>query len=86
MVKYKQSMFFNLQGKVEVIYDVIVVGFGISGGWVVKEFCEKGLKILVLECGCNVWYGEYLMVGNDLWDYEGGEFVLLEEIEKYYEK
>lgn len=35
-------------------YDVIVVGSGISGGWAVKEFAEKGLKVLLLERGRNV--------------------------------
>lgn len=35
-------------------YDAIVVGSGISGGWAAKEFCEKGLKTLVLERGRNV--------------------------------
>ena len=33
------------------IYDAIVVGTGISGGWAAKELCEKGLKTLVLELG-----------------------------------
>ncbi|UJP63247.1 GMC oxidoreductase [Mongoliitalea daihaiensis] len=33
------------------IYDAIVVGSGISGGWAAKEFCEKGFKTLVLERG-----------------------------------
>jgi choline dehydrogenase-like flavoprotein len=32
-------------------YDAIVIGSGISGGWAAKEFCEKGLKTLVLERG-----------------------------------
>ena len=36
------------------IYDAIVVGSGITGGWAAKEFCEKGLKTLVLERGRNV--------------------------------
>ena len=35
-------------------YDAIVVGSGMSGGWAAKEFCEKGLKTLVLERGRNV--------------------------------
>jgi choline dehydrogenase-like flavoprotein len=38
----------------ETIYDVIVVGSGISGGWAAKEFTEKGLKVLLLERGRNV--------------------------------
>jgi choline dehydrogenase-like flavoprotein len=33
------------------IYDAIVVGSGISGGWAAKELAEKGLDTLVLEAG-----------------------------------
>ena len=33
------------------IYDAIVVGSGITGGWAAKELTEKGLKTLVLEAG-----------------------------------
>jgi|TARA_R110002012_G_scaffold255665_3_gene435745 choline dehydrogenase-like flavoprotein len=33
----------------EQSYDAIVVGTGISGGWVAKELCENGLQTLVLE-------------------------------------
>ena len=36
------------------IYDAIVVGSGISGGWAAKELCEAGLKTLVLERGRDV--------------------------------
>ncbi|KMT64848.1 GMC oxidoreductase [Catenovulum maritimum] len=36
------------------VYDVIVVGSGITGGWAAKEFCEKGFKTLVIERGRNV--------------------------------
>lgn len=35
-------------------YDAIVIGSGISGGWAAKEFCEQGLKTLVLERGKDV--------------------------------
>ena len=46
----------NIQGDAAKAntYDVIVIGSGMSGGWAVKEFCEKGLKTLVLERGRNV--------------------------------
>jgi len=30
----------------ERIFDAIVIGSGISGGWAAKELCEKGLKML----------------------------------------
>jgi choline dehydrogenase-like flavoprotein len=35
-------------------FDVIVIGSGISGGWAAKEFCDAGLKTLVLERGGDV--------------------------------
>ncbi|WP_215223921.1 GMC oxidoreductase [Echinicola shivajiensis] len=35
----------------ENLYDVIVVGSGISGGWAAKEFTEKGFKTLLIERG-----------------------------------
>lgn len=36
------------------IYDAIVVGSGISGGWAAKELTEKGLKTIMLERGMDV--------------------------------
>ena len=32
-------------------FDVIVVGSGMSGGWVAKEMCERGLKVCILDRG-----------------------------------
>jgi len=44
-----------------VDFDAIVVGSGITGGWVAKELCERGLKTLVLERGRDVKHGaDYL--------------------------
>jgi len=37
-----------------IVYDAIVIGSGISGGWAVKELCEKGLKTLLIERGRKV--------------------------------
>ena len=39
-------------------FDAIVVGSGISGGWVAKELCERGLKVLMLERGPNIEHGD----------------------------
>ena len=38
-------------------FDAIVVGSGISGGWVAKELSERGLKVLILERGPEVTHG-----------------------------
>jgi choline dehydrogenase-like flavoprotein len=40
------------------MFDAIVVGSGISGGWSAKELCERGLKVLLLERGPDVPHGE----------------------------
>ena len=57
---------FNAQ---EPEFDVIIVGSGISGGWAAKEFCEKGMKTLVVERGRDVVHGEdYLGENKDPWD------------------
>ncbi len=38
----------------ETIYDAIVIGSGMTGGWAAKELTEKGLKTLVLEAGRSI--------------------------------
>jgi choline dehydrogenase-like flavoprotein len=35
-------------------FDAIIVGSGISGGWVAKELTEQGLKVLLLERGREI--------------------------------
>jgi len=40
------------------VYDAIVIGSGITGGWAAKELCERGLTTLVLEKGPPVVHGE----------------------------
>jgi len=44
----------NNKSAAQNTYDAIVIGSGISGGWAAKEFCDHGLKTLVLERGKNV--------------------------------
>ena len=36
------------------VFDAIVVGSGISGGWAAKELTEKGMKVIMLERGRNI--------------------------------
>src|SRR6516225_10148054 len=50
-------------------YDVIVVGSGISGGWAAKEFCEKGLRVLMLERGGNVTHPNYPTATKNIWEF-----------------
>ena len=55
-------------------FDAIVVGSGISGGWAAKELCESGLKTLVLERGRMVKHIEdYPTMNLDPWDVKHGE-------------
>ena len=59
----------NIAAKQEV-YEAIVVGSGMTGGWAAKELCEKGLKTLVLEFGKNVEHGKgYISEHVPAWDY-----------------
>jgi choline dehydrogenase-like flavoprotein len=39
------------------MYDVIVVGSGITGGWAAKELTERGLKVLLVERGRPIEHG-----------------------------
>ena len=38
----------------ENVFDAIVIGSRISGGWSAKELTEKSLKVLLLERGRNI--------------------------------
>lgn len=44
----KEKIYIN---KTNEVYDAIVIGSGISGGWAAKEFCERGHKTLMIERG-----------------------------------
>ncbi len=52
------------------IYDAIVIGSGISGGWAAKELTEKGLKVLMIERGRNHEHiKDYVNASKDPWEY-----------------
>ena len=44
--------------RADEVFDAIVVGSGISGGWAAKELTQKGLRTLVLERGGPTVHGE----------------------------
>lgn len=51
------------------IFDAIVVGSGLSGGWAAKELTEKGLKVLLLERGRDVRHREdYPTAMTETWE------------------
>jgi choline dehydrogenase-like flavoprotein len=52
------------------VYDAIVIGSGISGGWAAKELCEKGLKTIMLERGKNIEHiKDYVEANKEDWDH-----------------
>ncbi|MCS3555361.1 MULTISPECIES: GMC oxidoreductase [unclassified Sphingobacterium] len=64
-------------------FDAIVIGSGISGGWAAKEFCEKGLKTLVLERGRDVKHiKDYPTAYLDPWQLEHTHQLSLKEREE----
>ncbi len=65
-------------------YDAIVIGSGASGGWAAKEFCEKGLKTLVLERGRDVKHvADYPTASKAPWELEYRGTVPLEKKKDY---
>lgn len=53
------------------VYDAIVVGSGITGGWAAKELTEKGMEVLLLERGGPVRHGvDYITEHKGPWDME----------------
>ncbi len=54
----------------ENIFDAIVVGSGISGGWAAKELTEKGLKTIMLERGKNIEHiKDYVNANKHPWEF-----------------
>lgn len=71
----------------DVIYDAIVVGTGISGGWAAKELCENGLKTLVLERGREVKHIEDYPTANlEPWQLPNYDLTTLEEKKKHFKQ
>lgn len=61
----------NIENKKKRIFDAIVIGSGISGGWAAKELTAKGLKTLVLERGKDVKHiADYPTTMKQPWEFE----------------
>ena len=63
------TLHLNTRAENQNHYDVIVVGSGITGGWAAKEFCEKGLRVLMLERGKNVIHPNYPTATKNIWEF-----------------
>lgn len=72
--------------KTNVDFDVLVVGSGMSGGWVAKEMCERGYKTAVLDRGAPLEHGLYENESKGPWEMPGRGFVGKEEARRDYEK
>ena len=66
------------------MFDAIVVGSGMSGGWSAKELAERGLKVLVLERGFNVTPEDHYSDTQAPWEQPFFNQIPQDEIEKHY--
>ena len=61
----------NISAEKKNTFDAIIIGSGMAGGWAAKEFCEKGLKTLVLERGKEVKHNvHYPTATKDPWEFD----------------
>ena len=66
------------------MFDAIVVGSGMSGGWVAKELTEKGLKTLVIERGRHVEHGADYKDSANPWELKNFGMVPEDEADEHY--
>ena len=64
-------------------FDVIIIGSGMSGGWVAKELTERGFKVAVIERGRNIEPTEDYKDWTDPWDTESLDRITPSDREKY---
>ena len=68
------------------IFDAIVVGSGITGGWAAKEFCEKGYNTLMIERGRVVKHQEdYISEHKGPWEFPNRMKVDINLVEDQHE-
>ena len=60
----------RMHALMDTVYDAIVVGSGIAGGWAAKELTERGLRVLLLERGKNIEHiKDYVNAAKPPWAY-----------------
>ena len=65
-------------------FDAIVVGSGISGGWVAKELCERGLRTLLIERGRHVDHKKDYLDFSPPWELPNRGLVPEDEVKEHY--
>ena len=65
-------------------FDAIVVGSGISGGWVAKELCERGLRTLMIERGRHVNHRTDYLDFAAPWELPNRGLVPEDEVREHY--
>jgi len=69
----------------EEVFDAIVVGSGITGGWAAKELTKNGLKTLMVERGPIVEHRkDYITEGKPPWEFDLRTKVTQKEKDEYY--
>ena len=64
------------------MFDAIVVGSGISGGWAAMELCKRGLKTLMIERGRQLLHGDYPNANKNDWELPNhNELTLMDKVE-----
>ena len=66
------------------MFDAIVVGSGMSGGWVAKELTEKGLKTLIIERGRHIEHGADYTDGLMPWELPNANLVPEDDVKRDY--
>lgn len=64
-------------------FDAVIVGSGMSGGWVAKELTERGLKVAVIERGRNIEPQADYTDWVEPWDTENLNIQTAEDKKKY---
>ena len=67
------------------VYDALVIGSGITGGWAAKEFTERGFKTLMIERGRLVEHRkDYTTEARPPWQYKNRTKVAFDLVDDQY--